>query len=49
MLAVANVGVRMNGKDVTQWLYGLRDGELHLRIVTEREGHAVWNTVRLAL
>jgi hypothetical protein len=39
----------MNGEDVPQWLDGTRDGELPLGTVTKREGHAVWNTVRLAL
>jgi hypothetical protein len=39
----------MNGKDVAQWLYGTRDGELHIRIVTKGEGYAVWSTICLAL
>ena len=49
VLAVANVGARMNGEDVAQWLDGTRDGKLHLRIVTKREGRAVWNAICLTL
>jgi len=49
MLTAANVGARMNGQNVAQWLDRTRDGELNIRIVTKREGHAVWNSIRLVL